>query len=73
MLFAGPAAAADVLNPHAIFYGVVGIGATPVSATDDLTVVARLDGRDTPIVAYHMGAQPVVGEADPTLLEEQKT
>ena len=32
MLFAGPAAAADVPKPDAIFYGVVGVGATPVSA-----------------------------------------
>ncbi|UCC32292.1 MAG: hypothetical protein JSU86_08420, partial [Phycisphaerales bacterium] len=56
------AAWADIPRPDAVFYGVVRIDGAPVSATDDLTLVARLEGRDTPIAVYRMGAQPTAGD-----------
>lgn len=55
-------AQAGVPKPDAIVYGQVRIGDELIRATDDVAIVAWVDGIDQPVTAYRMGANPTAGD-----------
>ncbi len=45
-------------EPSALLYGTISIDGLPVSAADDVTVIARVDGVLDAVGSYHMGDNP---------------
>ncbi|MFQ5495918.1 MAG: hypothetical protein ACE5EX_11120 [Phycisphaerae bacterium] len=48
-------------QPDAVLYGNIRLDGLPVAATDDVTVVARVDGVAEPVGRYKMGSSSVAG------------
>ena len=53
---------ADIPVPDAMVWGQVQVGELPATATDDVTVIARVARLDVPIATYRMGDIPTAGD-----------
>jgi hypothetical protein len=53
---------AGIPEPDAILYGRVWVDGNPIGATDDVTVIARVDEAPDPVGTYHMGDNPAAGD-----------
>lgn len=60
-LSAAATEADEIALPDGIVYGLFDIEDGIVSAGDDVTVIARLDGLETAIALYQMGENPTAG------------
>ena len=59
---AASAARAGLPEPDAVLYGTITLDGKAVTAADDLTVIARVDGVPNPVGTYHMGDNPSAGD-----------
>ena len=53
---------ADITQPDGIVYGVLRVDGEPVQATEDVTILARVEGFASPVSIYRMGGIPAVGD-----------
>lgn len=55
-------ALSGIPQPGAVLYGNIRLDGLPVVATDDVTVLARVDGVPLPVGRYKMGSSSVAGD-----------
>lgn len=57
-----PLVVAGIPQPDAVLYGTITIDGTPLTAKDDLTIIARVTGAENPVGVYKMGASSTAGD-----------